>query len=97
MTTFNKILNPVYSTIAGFGMNPDGSMNVTYQIGTATEENEQITEFNPLVTEYKYLDASQVQTIMFAPLTKDCIGKSFQDLMLGRIYHYMKEQGMIQV
>lgn len=97
MATFNKILTPVYSTISGFTMNSDGSMNVTYAIGTGTEEAEQMTEFRPLVTEYKYLDASQSHTIMFAPLTKDDIGKSFQDLMLSRIYNYMKEQGMIEV
>lgn len=97
MTTFNKILAPVYSTISGFTMNSDGSMNVTYAIGTGTEEAEQMTAFHPFVTEYKYLDASQAHAVMFAPLTKEDIGKSFQDLMLGRIYNYMKEQGMIEV
>lgn len=97
MATFNKILNPVYSTISGFTMNSDGSMNVTYAIGTGTEEAEQITEFRPLVTEYKYLDSTQAHAIMFASLTQGDIGKSFQDLMLNRIYSYMKEQGMIEV
>ena len=63
MATFNKILNPVYSTISGFTMNSDGSMNVTYAIGTGTEEAEQITEFRPLVTEYKYLDSTQAHAI----------------------------------
>ena len=72
-------------------------MNVTYAIGTGTEEAEQITEFRPLVTEYKYLDSTQTHAIMFAPLTQGDIGKSFQDLMLNRIYSYMKEQGMIEV
>ena len=97
MTTFNKILNPVYSTIAGFSANSDGSINVTYQIGTGTESEGVITEFIPLVTEYKYLDSQQSAQIMMQTLTKEDIGKSFQDLMLGRIYSYMKEQGIIQV
>ena len=96
MTTFNKILNPVYSTIAGFSMNQDGSMNITYSIGTGVEEGGVVAEFNPLVTEYKYLDAQQAMTIMTAPMTKDDIGKSFQDLMLGRIYHYMMEHGIVR-
>ena len=97
MTTFNKILTPVYSTISGFSMNQDGSMNVTYAIGTGTEEDGEVTEFNPLITEYKYLDSSQAMNVMTAPMTKDDIGKSFQDIMIGRIYNYMREVGMVQV
>ncbi|MDP0122833.1 hypothetical protein Q7394_09485 [Glaesserella parasuis] len=98
MATFNKILNPLYSTISGFNMDQGGSMNVTYQIGTAVENEEnQVTEFNPIVTEYKYLDAEQATEVMMQPLKKEDIGKSFQDLMIRRIYDYMKEKGMIQV
>ena len=48
MATFNKILTPVYSTISGFSTNQDGSMNVTYAIGTETEEDGVITEFSHL-------------------------------------------------
>ncbi|MDG6453577.1 hypothetical protein Q7456_10330 [Glaesserella parasuis] len=98
MATFNKILNPLYSTISGFNMDQSGSMNVTYQIGTAVENEEnQVTEFNPIVTEYKYLDAQQAMEVMMQPLKKEDIGKSFQELMILRIYDYMKGQGMIQV
>ncbi|MFK5239459.1 hypothetical protein [Glaesserella parasuis] len=98
MATFNKILNPLYSTISGFNMDQSGSMNVTYQIGTAVENEEnQLTEFNPIVTEYKYLDAQQAMEVMMQPLKKEDIGKSFQELMILRIYDYMKGQGMIQV
>ncbi|MDG6761721.1 hypothetical protein QA331_09850 [Glaesserella parasuis] len=98
MATFNKILNPLYSTISGFNMDQGGSMNVTYQIGTAVENEEnQVTEFNPIVTEYKYLDAEQATEVMMQPLKKEDIGKSFQDLMIRRIYDYMKEKGMILV
>ncbi|MDO9924913.1 hypothetical protein Q7378_09460 [Glaesserella parasuis] len=98
MATFNKILNPLYSTISGFNMDQGGSMNVTYQIGTAVENEEnQVTEFNPIVTEYKYLDAEQATEVMMQPLKKEDIGKSFQELMILRIYDYMKGQGMIQV
>ncbi|AGO16035.1 hypothetical protein Q7267_09975 [Glaesserella parasuis] len=98
MATFNKILNPLYSTISGFNMDQGGSMNVAYQIGTAVENEEnQVTEFNPIVTEYKYLDAQQAMEVMMQPLKKEDIGKSFQELMILRIYDYMKGQGMIQV
>ncbi|MCT8776477.1 hypothetical protein KZ340_10670 [Glaesserella parasuis] len=98
MATFNKILNPLYSTISGFNMDQGGSMNVAYQIDTAVENEEnQVTEFNPIVTEYKYLDAQQAMEVMMQPLKKEDIGKSFQELMILRIYDYMKGQGMIQV
>ncbi|WJS89196.1 hypothetical protein NEE10_05185 [Glaesserella parasuis] len=94
MATFNKILNPLYSTISGFNMDQGGSMNVAYQIGTAVENEEnQVTEFNPIVTEYKYLDAQQAMEVMMQPLKKEDIGKSFQELMILRIYDYMKGQG----
>ncbi len=98
MTTFNKISNPLYSTISGFNMDQSGSMNVVYQIGTATENEEnQVTEYNPIVTEYKYLNAQQATEMMMRPLKKDDVGKSFQELIIGRIYDYMKDKGMIQV
>lgn len=97
MTTFNKILNPLYSTIAGFNMDQSGSLNVVYQIGTATENEEnQVTEFSPIVTEYKYLDAQQTMAIMMTPLKKEDIGKSFQELMIGRIYDYMLNNNIIR-
>lgn len=48
-------------------------------------------------TEYKYLDGQQAMEIMMKPMTKDDIGKSFQDLMIGRIYNYMIEQGIVRV
>lgn len=34
---------------------------------------------------------------MTVPMTKDDIGKSFQDIMIGRIYNYMIEQGIARV
>ena len=97
MATFNKILNPVYSAISGFTMNSDGSMNVTYAIGTGTEEAEQITEFRPLVTEYKYLDSTQAHAIMFAPLTQgDIVNPSNITLTHKPTYRsYKGEQGKI--
>lgn len=92
---FNKILNPVYSAVTGFSMNPDGSISATYVIGTGTDNDGEVTDFTPLVTEYKYLDQSQAQAVFMAPLKQEDIGKSFQDLMLGRIYIYLKENNII--
>lgn len=93
---FNKILNPTYSAVTGFSMNTDGSISATYVIGTGTDNDGQVTDFTPLVTEYKYLDPLQAQSVFMTPLKKEDIGKSFQDLMLGRIYDYMLENQIIK-
>lgn len=95
--TFNKILTPVYSAITAFSMNGDGSISATYVIGTGNDVEGEVTNFTPLVTEYKYLDQAQSQEIMHTQFTDDDIGKSFEDLMIGRIYHYMKDKDMIKV
>lgn len=93
---FHKLLNPVYSAITAFSMNNDGSISATYVLGTGTDIDGEVTDFLPLMTEYKYLESDQAQAVFMAPLKQEDIGKSFQDLMLGRIYTYMKEQGLIQ-
>ena len=36
MTTFNKILNPMYSVIAAYSRQEDGSINAKYVLGTGT-------------------------------------------------------------
>lgn len=90
-----KILNPVYTAVTSFSVNADGSLSATYQIGTGVENDGQVSEFTPLMTEYKYLDQEQAQQLLNVPLTKDDIGKSYQDVMLSRIYTFLQEQGMI--
>ncbi|QIM65279.1 hypothetical protein [Frederiksenia canicola] len=93
---FNKILSPVYSAVTAFAMNPDGTISATYVIGTGTDNDGQVTDFTPLVTEYKYLDQEQSQQIFMAPMKKEDIGKPFQDLMLGKIYSYLRENNLVQ-
>ena len=95
MTTFNKILNPVYSTIASFSLQDDGSINAKYVIGTGTDAEGAITDFTPITTEYKYIDAVQAKEMSDKPLTKDDLGKTPQQIMLARIYAYLKQNGQI--
>ena len=97
MTTFNKILNPVYSTIASFSLQDDGSINAKYVIGTGTDAEGVITDFAPITTEYKYIDAVQAKELSDKQLTKDDLGKTPQQIMLARIYAYLKQSGQIVV
>lgn len=94
--TIHQIDTPVFSAISSFSMGTDGSMSVTYSIGTGALTDNQVTDFQPLITEYKYLDPQQAQAILFAPLTKECIGKPFNEVITNRIYNYMIENGMIR-
>ncbi|HDL3291869.1 TPA: hypothetical protein PW378_002419, partial [Mannheimia haemolytica] len=55
MTTFNKILNPMYSTIASYSTQDDGSLNAKYVVGTGEESDGAVTKFVTITSEYKYI------------------------------------------
>lgn len=97
MTTFNKILNPMYSAIASYSTQDDGSLNAKYVVGTGEDIDGEVTNFVVITSEYKYIDAQSAKTIIEAPLTKECIGKTPQQIMLTRIYNHLKETGQIVV
>ncbi|MEG9482349.1 hypothetical protein [Mannheimia indoligenes] len=97
MTTFNKILNPMYSTIASYSTQDDGSLNAKYVVGTGDDNDGTVTNFVTITSEYKYIDAQSAKTITEAPLTKEDIGKTPTQIMLGRIYNHLKETGQIVV
>ncbi|EEY11253.1 TPA: hypothetical protein PWY45_001525 [Mannheimia haemolytica] len=97
MTTFNKILNPMYSTIASYSTQDDGSLNAKYVVGTGEESDGAVTKFVTITSEYKYIDAQSAKAITDAPLTKEDIGKTPTQIMLGRIYNHLKETGQIVV
>ncbi|HDL5808171.1 TPA: hypothetical protein RSV48_002554, partial [Mannheimia haemolytica] len=56
-----------------------------------------VTNFVIITSEYKYIDAQSAKAITDAPLTKEDIGKTPTQIMLGRIYKYLKETGQIVV
>ena len=97
MTTFNKILNPVYSAIASYSIQDDGSINAKYVIGTGTESDGTVTDFTQIVSEYKWIDAQAAESINSAPLAKDDIGKTPQQIMLDRIYKHLTDTNQIVV
>ncbi len=97
MTTFNKILNPVYSAITACVKQEDGSVSVKYVIGTGSDSGDTVTNFTPITTEYKWIDAEIAKSVLDKPLTKDDIGKTTEQLDIERVYIYLKESGQIVV
>ncbi len=75
MTTFNKILNPMYSTIASYSTQDDGSLNAKYVVGTGDDTDGEVTNFVIITSEYKYIDAQSAKAITDAPLTKRILAK----------------------
>lgn len=97
MTTFNKILSPVYSAITACVKQEDGSVSVKYVIGTGADSGDTVTNFTPIVTEYKWIDAETAKSVLDKPLTKDDIGKTTEQLDIERVYIYLRESGQIVV
>ena len=97
MTTFNKILNPMYSVIAAYSKQEDGSINAKYVLGTGEDSDGSVTNFTPIISEYKWIDPTAAKNIFGQPLTQDDIGKTMDQLYLDRIYAYLKEQGQIVI
>ena len=97
MTTFNKILNPMYSAIAAYSRQEDGSINAKYVLGTGTDNDGAVTDFTPIISEYKWIDPATAKNILGKPLTQDDIGKTTEQIDLDRIYAYLKEQGQIVI
>ena len=96
MTTFNKILNPMYSAIAAYSKQEDGSINAKYVLGTGEDSDGSVTNFTPIISDYKWIDAA-AKELMNKPLTKDDIGKTTEQIELARIYAYLKENGQIVI
>lgn len=95
--TFNKILNPMYSVITSYSTQDDGSINAKYVIGTGEDSDGSITNFTPVISEYKYIDSENAKLILEAALTEDDLGKKLTEIMLSRIYTYLKGNGSIVV
>ena len=97
MPTFNKILNPMYSTIAAYSTQDDGSIKARYVIGTGDDADGVVTNFVPIVSEYKYIDSQAAKEITEKPLSKDDLGKTPTQIILDRIYKHLKDTQQIQV
>ena len=56
-----------------------------------------MTDFTPIISEYKWIDPAAAKSIFGQPLTQDDIGKTTEQIDLDRIYAYLKEQGQIVI
>ena len=97
MATFNKILRPMYSAIAVYSRQEDGSINAKYVLGTGTDNDGAVTDFTPIISEYKWIEPTAAKSILGQPLTQDDIGKTTEQIDLDSIYAYLKEQGQIVI
>ncbi|MEH8064998.1 hypothetical protein P9074_11580 [Gallibacterium anatis] len=90
MTTFNKILKPVYSAIANYATSDDGAINAKYVLGFGEDNEGEIIDFVPMISEYKYIDPEAAKMLTEKPLTEEDIGKTPNEIMLVRIYQHLK-------
>nr|DAJ23054.1 MAG TPA: hypothetical protein [Caudoviricetes sp.] len=97
MTTFNKILNQMYSAIAAYSKQENGAINVKYVLGTGEDSDGSVTNFTPIISDYKWIDTAEAKELMSKPLTKEDIGKTTEQIELERIYAYLKENGQIVI
>ena len=87
----------MYSVIAAYSRQEDGSINAKYVLGTGTDNDGAVTDFTPIISEYKWIDALAAKELMSKPLTKDDLGKTTEEIDLERIYSYLKENGQIVI
>lgn len=92
---FNKINQPVYTAVANYSTQSDGSISARYIIGTATTED--LSDFQLICESWKHVSAEHAKKLLDLPLTKDDLGKTPNQIMLDRIYTHLKETGEIVV
>lgn len=97
MATFNRINQSVYSIVESFQVLDDGQIQVKYTLGTGSEVEEQLSDFQPLVSNYLYLDAVNSKELLDQPLTEVDIGKQPNQIMLDRIYERLLKLNIIRV
>lgn len=94
---FNKVNNPIYTTVSTYNVNEDGSISATYVVGTGEDVNGEITNFIKICQDYKHIPNEQAQELLNQPLSKDDIGKTPNEIMLDRIYNHLKSTNEIVV
>lgn len=97
MNTFNRIEQNVYTTLKSPSFLSDGSVQVEYVIGIGTEEDDKLGDFRQLASQWFTIEQTKADEIANAPLTKDDLGKSPNQILLDRFYNYLKETGSILI
>ena len=73
MTTFNKILKPVYSAIANYSTSDDGAINAKYVLGFGEDSEGELIDFVPMISEYKYIDPEAAKMLTEKPDRKSVV------------------------
>lgn len=94
---FNKVNKTVYTTIDNYIQLDDKSIQVKYVIGVCDDDTKLDTSFVKLAEEYKYIQADVAIELSNRPLTAEDIGKTPGDIILARIYEYLKDTDQIIV
>lgn len=94
---FNKVNNPIYTTITHYTQQEDNSISAKYVVGTGEVQDGQIVNFVVICESYKYIPANKALELVNAPLMQDDLGKAPQEIMLDRIYKYLKEANNIVI
>lgn len=94
---FNKINQPVYTGVANYATADDGSISAKYVVGTGRDEEGEIVDFVPICETYKYIPVDKASELLNTPMKKDDLGKTPNEVMLGRIYDYLKANNEIVI
>lgn len=94
---FNKVSNPIYTAIQNYSFSEDGSISAKYTVGTGNDQDGTITDFIPICETYKHIESDVVQSLINKPLSTEDNGKSPNEIIVNRIYQYLKEIGEIVV
>lgn len=92
---FNKINQPVYTAIANYSTQSDDSISVRYIVGTGASED--LSDFQLICESWKYVSAEHARELLDQPLTADDLGKTPNEIILGRIYDYLKANNEIVI
>lgn len=95
---FSKIETQLYATIDECVVSNDGTqITARYSIGTGEETNGTLTNYQPIIIEYKYINGEEAEKLINYPITKDDLGKLPNDIMRDRVYKYLKSINAIAV
>ena len=95
---FTKIENPVYTVIEEYAMlDSSNQIQIKYSLGIGDVVDGQLTNWRPLISDYKYITGEEMEALKNAPITADDVGKQADDIIRNRLYNHLKEKGVILI
>nr|DAM87736.1 MAG TPA: hypothetical protein [Caudoviricetes sp.]DAP27136.1 MAG TPA: hypothetical protein [Caudoviricetes sp.] len=95
---FTKIETQLYATVDECIVSNDGTqITARYSFGTGVEKDGVLTDYQPVITDYKYINGEQAIELINYPINKDDIGKLPNDVMKERVYKYLKSINAIAI